>query len=115
MLNKRLMGAEGEHKSTIYLKKQHYKILKTNYFSKIGEIDIIAKDKDILVFVEVKSRADDSFGMPAEAVTKRKQHMIIGSAKLYCIEKGIVNTQIRFDVIEILEGKINHIIDAFRC
>ncbi|HRX13432.1 MAG TPA: YraN family protein [Eubacteriales bacterium] len=113
-MNTRLLGGLGEKQAVMYLKKHHYKIIETNYFCRFGEIDIIAKKDNILIFVEVKSRADNSFGSPAEAVTPRKQQKIITVAKNYIAEHGVNNTQIRFDVVEIIDKKTNHILDAFR-
>ena len=74
----KLKGDFGEEKATRYLKKQKYKILKRNFKNSIGEIDIIAKQKDVIVFVEVKARISQKFGHPFEAIDEEKQ-MIIGN------------------------------------
>lgn len=113
-MNTRFLGNIGEEKAAMYLKKQHYKIVETNYNCRFGEIDIIARKDDVLAFVEVKSRADNAFGSPAEAVTPRKQQKIIITAKNYIAEHAVTDMCLRFDVIEVLDKKVNHIIDAFR-
>lgn len=64
----KVTGDSAEELAVKFLKKKHYKIIETKYKNKIGEIDIIAKDKNILVFVEVKYRSSDYFGLPREAV-----------------------------------------------
>ena len=109
--NKRL-GLAGENKACAYLKKQGYKILERNYKNPFGEIDIIAKKDEVVAFVEVKTRLTDDYGAPSEAVDfKRKQRYIAG-AKYYFAGKEPFVT-IRFDVIEIFKGQINHIPNAF--
>jgi putative endonuclease len=74
MLNKKQkLGEQGEAIAVGHLKKAGYKIIETNYRTKLGEIDIIAKDKDTIVFVEVKARSSVHFGSPKWAVTPKKQ------------------------------------------
>lgn len=109
----KVKGDKGELFARNYLKKQRYKIIETNYHNKIGEIDIIAKDKETLVFVEVKTRETCAFGRPAEAVTPYKQNKIRGVASYYLMTKGLTDADCRFDVIEILDEEINHIKNAF--
>ncbi len=84
-----------------------------NYASKFGEIDIIAQEKGTLIFVEVKTRASCQFGRPAEAVTPYKQNKIRGVANYYLMLYGQSESDVRFDVIEILDDEINHIKNAF--
>lgn len=109
----RQKGIEGERRACHYLFWHGYKVIQRNYTCPLGEIDIIAKKKKLLVIIEVKSRQSLKYGTPSEAVTPYKQNRIIQAAKFYIVESKIVNTQIRFDCIEILKGKINHIINAF--
>lgn len=106
-------GDFGEEKAAKYLKNQKYKIIKRNFKNKLGEVDIIAKQKDVTVFVEVKTRTDESFGFAAEAVDVKKQQKIRNVALLYAQKHNIDN--IRFDVVEVYlkEERINHIINAF--
>ena len=110
---KKLLGRIGENKATNHLKKLGYTILDRNFTTRVGEIDIIASDGEFIVFVEVKTRKDDSFGAPSEAVTKQKMVKYYKVATEYLIKNAIDNLPVRFDVIEVEKGKINHIIDAF--
>ncbi|MBS4539781.1 YraN family protein [Clostridium sp. D2Q-11] len=111
----RSKGNFGEEIAIKYLLQKDYKILEKNFTTKLGEIDIIAKDKDIVTFIEVKLRRNSSYGHPFEAVDYRKQKKIINVAKLYAKYKNLYNTQFRFDIIEVYSDSndINHIIDAF--
>ena len=108
-----IFGQIGENIAAKYLKKKKFKILQTNYKNSIGEIDIIAKDEDFLVFVEVKSRNSEKFGRPSLAVTGVKQNKIRQVASVYLIQNKLTEAKCRFDVIEVLEQEINHIEDAF--
>lgn len=112
-LHKKLLGKKGEQLAQKHLKKQGYKILLTNYRTPVGEADIIAQDKDEIVFVEVKTRSSDSYGTPAEAVTKQKRERYIKIAKFYWLKTG-EEPNARFDVIEVwADGKIEHLKNAF--
>lgn len=100
-MNKKELGKFGENQAVSFLKKQDCKILERNFACKQGEIDIIAKDKDELVFLEVKTRKNDFFGRAAEAVDNLKQKHIKSAAKYYLYSNNLMNTFIRFDVIEV--------------
>ena len=110
---KKQFGNAGENLATEYLQKQGYTILEKNFNCKQGEIDIIAKDKNEIVFIEVKSRSNIVFGLPSEAVTKQKMKHILKTARYFLYKNKMINEYIRFDVVEILikSGKfnINHI------
>ncbi len=110
-------GDIGEQLATNYLKKNKYKILARNYKNKIGEIDIIARQKKTIVFIEVKTRSSLQFGNPSEAVNFHKQTKIRQVAECYLQQFKIKYSDLRFDVIEILgdekEFDVNHIINAF--
>ncbi len=109
--NKKL-GAQGEKKARRYLFFHGWKIIAKNYKTPFGEIDIIAKKKDVLAFIEVKTRLSDIFGLPSEAVdTKRKRRYIMG-ANYFLTDKN-VDLTVRFDIIEIFRGQLNHIENAF--
>ena len=110
---KKLLGRVGEKKAADFLKKQGIKIVGTNYKNVFGEIDIIAKDGEYTVFIEVTTRSGEEFGTPSEAVDNRKRQKYARIAKLYAAENGITDAPMRFDVIEVEEEKINHIKDAF--
>ena len=97
------------------LKKQGYKIIDSNYKTKIGEIDIIAIKDKILTFVEVKSRYDDTYGRPSEAVNKYKAKKIRDVATIFLMSNDIAYEGISFDIIEVFlsSEEINHIKSAF--
>ncbi len=108
------LGIQGEVTAKEYLENLGYKIVATNYKNKIGEIDIICKDKDVLVFVEVKTRQSIKFGYPREAVNYYKQQKIRNVASGYLKFKGLYEkVAVRFDVIDIVGEKITHIKNAF--
>ncbi len=109
----KVTGDSGEKLALEYLKNNKYKILKTNYKTNIGEIDIIAKLENTIVFVEVKTRMSDKFGLPREAVNYYKQLKIRQVASQYIKFNKLFDSLCRFDVIEILAGKITHIQNCF--
>lgn len=113
-MNTRALGTYGEKLAIKYLKKQGYLIRDINIVSHAGEVDIVAEDQDIIVFVEVKTRTDEEFGRPSEAINHFKIRRYIKSAKLYINANRLANRDIRFDVIEIINDEIVHIKDAFR-
>ncbi|MBQ8506414.1 MAG: YraN family protein [Clostridia bacterium] len=112
-MNRRQFGNAGEDAACAYLVKKGWKILGRNVRRGPGEIDIIARKRDIVAFVEVKRRSSASFGRPAEAVNFEKQRRIAQAAALYMQENGLGEANIRFDVIEILPGELRHIEAAF--
>ncbi|MDR2046993.1 MAG: YraN family protein [Clostridiales bacterium] len=111
--NTRREGVGGEVLAAEYLKSIGYKILDTNFSGCGGEIDIIARDGDYIVFVEVKARQSLKFGRPIESVTPSKTKSIARAAELYAASKSLFGKDMRFDVIEILRGEITHIKNAF--
>jgi len=106
-------GAQGEQAACDYLIRRKYRILARNYRRTGGEIDIIALDGKTLIFVEVKKRASRAFGGPAAAVTPSKQQKIVATATLYIKENTPKFDSIRFDVVCLLPGEIEHISNAF--
>ena len=130
---KRIIGDAGEKLATSYLISHKYKILERNFLVAGGEIDIIALEtkksrkfesinskipkeflnEDVICFVEVKTRSSNNYGMPSEAVTHEKQKNIIHAANSYLNLKNIKNKQFRFDIIEVLNGEVVHIKNAF--
>lgn len=96
------LGKQGESWAAAYLEGQGYVILERNYSLRLGEIDIIARDGDELVFVEVKSRRSVRFGVPEEAVTRRKQRRISRVALAYLSDNGLLDVNARFDVVSIV-------------
>lgn len=98
-----LIGADGEAKAAQYLTKRGYRILEQNYRTPFGEIDIIARDGEALVFIEVKSRSGTQFGSPQAAVDMRKQAKISQVAMAYMKHKKISGAYCRFDVVSVLK------------
>lgn len=111
---KKLLGSKGERIAEKYLKKKGYSIIKRNYVTYYGEADIVAALDDVIVFVEVKTRTNEKFGRPCEAVDFRKQEKYRRIAEYFFFENKIDQIGIRFDVIEVLGDEINHIEDAFQ-
>lgn len=116
-----LLGAWGEALAADYLRRKRYRIVATNYRCRVGEIDIIAANREYLAFVEVKLRKNADFAEAREFVTYSKQNRIRSTAALY-LSWNPTELQPRFDVIEIyapqgMETKnpvINHLEDAFQ-
>lgn len=106
------VGAKGERRARRYLFWHGWKVLDKNYKTPFGEIDIIARKKDVIAFIEVKTRLSDIFGLPSEAVDKRRQSRYIMGANYYLVNRN-TDLTVRFDVIEIFRGQLNHIENAF--
>ncbi len=113
-MDNKVKGNRGEAKACDYLRKQGYQIIKQNYRCKVGEVDIIARDGEYLVFVEVKYRKNAIHGMPQESVTFAKQKKISATAGYYMMTHHIKeNTSVRFDVISVLDEEVALIKNAF--
>ena len=112
-MNRRSFGAQGEADARAYLTQKGARILEMNYRRPTGEIDIIARQGGVMLFVEVKRRSSLRYGRPSEAVNRQKQAHILRTAQLYLQEKRLGDVPIRFDVIEVLPGEIRHIENAF--
>jgi len=110
-------GKEAEAAAVRFLEKQGYKPLARNYKSKFGEIDIVAIDRGVICFVEVKARHSALFGSPGEAVSRHKQRQISKAALCYLKENKLLERSARFDVVTLLYEKeppeITLIKDAF--
>lgn len=100
-MNNKELGKYGEDKAVSYLENQNCKILERNFSCKQGEIDIIAKDKNELVFFEVKTRNNLDYGRPVDAVDNFKQKHILEAAKYYLHHNNRDDEFVRFDVIEV--------------
>lgn len=114
---KQILGNRGEQAAVDFLKKNGCRILARNYKSRLGELDIVALDKNTICFVEVKARASARFGTPQEAVSTQKQKQISKAALCYLKEKNFLDKRARFDVICVEyqqdQPKINLITNAF--
>ena len=114
MYFKRNIGIFGENAVIKYLVSKGYCILTQNYLTRLGEIDIIAKDKDEIVFIEVKTRRNLNYGTPSEAVDLTKLKHIIRAAKYYLFQTKQENAYVRFDVIEVYLGKSKYVINHIK-
>jgi putative endonuclease len=94
-------GKEGEEAAEKFLLQQGYEIIEKNFHSQQGEVDIVARQGDFLVFIEVKNYSFRSYGSPLGAVTKSKRQSIIHAAQTYLYKKNIKDTYCRFDVVTI--------------
>ncbi len=94
-------GETGESLAVKFLKKNGYEIIEQNYRCKLGEIDVIARDDRVLVFIEVKARRTNQFGGPKWAVTPRKQRKISMVALAYLKDTEQMGVKARFDVVAI--------------
>lgn len=114
------IGNLGEEMASKYLKNQGYNIIERNFRTRVGEIDIVAREEGFLIFVEVKTRRSIRYGYPREAVDINKQSKIKTMASIYIAKNKEYNSNIRFDVVEVIfddnTGKkaINIIKDAFQ-
>lgn len=92
----------GEDKACEYLKSLGFKIIERNYRKTYGEIDIIAIDKDVLSFIEVKTRTSDQFGTPLEAITYFKLKSLIKTAEYYKISHPKLPESMRIDAVSVI-------------
>lgn len=95
------LGRSGEGEAAKFLKSQGYSILFRNYKSKLGEIDIIARDKDTYCFIEVKTRRSDRYGLPQEAVLAHKEKQICRVALGFLKKNNLLEKKARFDIVAI--------------
>lgn len=113
-MNNREKGALGEKLAAEFLKKAGYKILAMNFrYSRLSEIDIVAKEKDTIVFVEVKARSTTNFGHPYEAITPKKLQNIYQTAQYFLQETEEKHKNFRIDIISVL-GTQNHKIEHLK-
>jgi putative endonuclease len=110
------IGKKGEELAVEFLRDKGYKILATNWYFKHKELDIVATKDNLLIIVEVKTRASSIFENPQDSIDRKKQKFIIDAANSYIFKNGI-NLETRFDIIAIIfkgeKQSIEHIEDAF--
>ena len=111
--NKRQIGTEKEKLAGAYLEKNGYDIIEYNFRCKQGEIDIIAKEGEYLVFCEVKYRSSSMSGTPFEAVDYKKQRIISRCALFYITKHKVTDVPCRFDVIGVTDKEVEVIKNAF--
>ncbi len=113
-------GKLGENIALEYAQQQGYQIIQRNFRCKSGEIDLIAQDKHIVVFIEVRTKTSDAYGPAYNMVTYSKQQQVKRVALHYISERNLVNTQFRFDVIGITfepnsdRYQLDHLQNAFQ-
>lgn len=113
-MNKRKLGDQYEKLVSRYLEENNIEIKEYNYRNRIGEIDIVAQDGEYLVFIEVKFRSNNTYGLAEEAVGYKKQKTICRVARNYIYDKNLyMDTAIRFDVIVIFSEEIKWYKNAF--
>jgi putative endonuclease len=112
-MSTRAAGNRGEDIAAAYIRQNGGTILKRNHYVRGGEVDIIFEQDGVVVFCEVKLRQSARFGTGAEAVTAVKQRRICRAALDYACRNKIIDERLRFDIIEVAGGKINHIKNAF--
>jgi putative endonuclease len=110
---RRALGADGEAQAAAWYRAHGYKVLHRNWRCKEGELDLVVRRGRELVFVEVKTRRTDRFGIPAEAVTSAKQRRLRALAGRYLADTGARADSLRFDVVSILAGQLEVIEAAF--
>ncbi len=108
------LGKKGEEAAVSLLKENGYKILARNYRTRLGEIDIIARDKDTFCFIEVKTRDSLRFGTPKEAVSGRKQRQISKTALMFLKEKKLLDKKARFDVVSVINSEDSQKLDLIK-
>ena len=114
-MNSRLRGTAGEVVAARYLEEKGYVVLARNVYAVNDEIDIVAKDGDYIVFVEVKTRKNFKHGFACEAVTMSKIKRLSRAAVFYLSKQNLLDADVRFDIVEFYSdsGAIEHIINAF--
>ena len=109
----RARGRVGESLAADALVARGYSVLEANYTCRQGEIDLVCRHGDYLVFVEVRSRADEEHGLPEETVGPVKRRRIIQAARHYLMVKGLDDVPCRFDVVAIVGDRLDVYENAF--
>lgn len=116
---KRWFGDRGEKRAGKFLRRQGMRILARQFETRWGELDLIARDGDVIVFVEVKTRRSAATTHPAEAVDRRKQTHLTKAALYWMKQNGLLNHRARFDVVTVVwsddvqDPEIEHFVNAF--
>ncbi len=118
-LQRKIQGRKGEDDAARYLTERGYQLLKRNFRCPYGEVDIIALDGPVLVFVEVRSRSTENYGLPQESITEEKRSRLRRTARYYLAASGGHRGPVRFDVLAIKYKRngqmefLEHIKNAF--
>ena len=113
MTNNRETGSRYEEKAREFLESRGFIILEKNFRTRLGEIDLIGKEEEYLVFIEVKHRRNTSYGLPEEAVNFKKQRTICRVSDVYRMKHRLGEVPIRFDVVADLNGEMELFRNAF--
>lgn len=105
-------GRRAEERAAEFLRSRGYEIIARNYRWQGGEVDLIARDGDCLVFVEVKARSSRAYGLPEEAITPRKRQRLLRTAQRY-LQQHPTELAVRFDVVALSGGKARLYRNAF--
>ncbi len=108
------MGRAGENQARAFLVDKGYRWLASNFRTRWGEIDLVMKDADTIVFVEVKNRQNTRYGQPAEAVQHWKVKHLVKASLIFVMRNGWLDHAIRYDIVSITNGRIQHIPNAFQ-
>ena len=108
------LGVEAENLAAAAMRVQGYQVLEQRFRYRHHDVDLVARRGRVIVFVEVKSRAGDGFGAPAEAVTARKQADVVRAASVWLSRHATPWDAVRFDVITVKDGRLEWLQDAFR-
>jgi len=111
-IKEKITGLKAERAAEEFLKARGYAILDRNFRTRFGEIDLVARDGDMVVFVEVRFRSRDDFGSAQETVGREKQHRIVRTAQAYAQSRGL-DAALRFDVVAVSPRGCEHFPDAF--
>jgi putative endonuclease len=109
----RRVGAAFEQLAADYLARRGIRVVERNFTCKGGELDLVCDDAGTLVFVEVRARAGDAFGSPAETVGSVKRRRLVRAAQVYLHQRALYDRPCRFDVVAVLDGVVTHYPDAF--
>ena len=112
MQDRNITGKKGEEMAVLFLKKIGFRIIALNWRYKNLEVDIIAYDKDVLVFVEVKVRNTSTHALPNDVISPSKRSRIFKAAQIYLDSSGHQG-ELRFDVVTFIDNKLDYIKDAF--
>ena len=111
-LRNKILGRKGENLTRRYLKRRGYKIIARNYATPFGEADIVARKGDTYCFVEVKTRTEDAFALPSEAVNAAKRRRYYNIARYCCAARG-EEVPVRFDVASVTDGRLEYFENAY--
>lgn len=113
MYARHIIGKKGEDEAVKYLESKGYRVIERNFLCRQGEIDIIALDKNYIVFVEIKARTSTEYGLPSEAVTEKKLKHMVKAIQYYLYKRNLENENIRIDAIEVYvkqdKYELNHL------